>query len=226
MCDHEWTQAKIKNGTVIDVTRYDNQYYTYEIDGSKLLIPVSEGYVVEEATFEEIGEHLCGACYETILAIGKNKILKVKFEIFKDTLESFVQHIVVILDTGEEYVAMHLKDAVKQFLVDGPLFQVPEMTDEEVKNGSAEYLPDLDCIPIDYATHYAMKCENSLMTLMLENGMLPKYIDKIFPREGNNIKSITRAITAIIKSTEVTYEHKIYGCAYLLSKWADVISPY
>ena len=103
------------------------------------------------------------------------------------------------------------------------MFKIMEISDADIVFGGkiSELLPGYNEIPSEFRNMNSRNKWNQMVNDWFYCGL--KNL-RLKPKAGVDIDKALRHIRAIMASFEPKHEHKIAGCAYLLSEWFDDVS--
>jgi hypothetical protein len=96
---------------------------------------------------------------------------------------------------------------------------IPEITGADRVFGKVDHLPPYAEIPKEFKDWNDESKWNVIISRWFFQG-LPKDT-RFYPKPGVDPKAALAAIGAIMASFAPKHEHKVAGCAYLLSEWFD-----
>lgn len=102
------------------------------------------------------------------------------------------------------------------------MIPVPQINALDLAFGDIKYLPKMDDIPKEFHDRYDnIYCK--VINQWFFNGYIKaESIATITPKEGIDKVEAQRALAVILRSFAPKHEHKVAGCAYLLSQWFNV----
>jgi len=97
------------------------------------------------------------------------------------------------------------------------MIPVPDTTHEDMIWGSIEHLPEEKDIPKEFEKNYNEW--NKLISKWFFLGLGEKDVGQLKPKEGVDKNKALAVIKSILNSWDPSQEHKMSGCAYLMSEW-------
>lgn len=103
------------------------------------------------------------------------------------------------------------------------MFEIKEVSDLDIAFGgrTRELLPPYEEIPEEFKR---MSSRNKWVSMVEDWFYYGLKNLQLKPKEGVDINKAMKHIKAIMGSFEPKHEHKMAGCAYLLSLWFDDVS--
>lgn len=103
------------------------------------------------------------------------------------------------------------------------MFQIMEVNDVDIAFGghTDKLLPKYEEIPDEFKNMNSRTKWNKMVDDWFYCGL--KNL-RLKPKAGVDTEKALKHIRAVMASFEPKHEHKIAGCAYLLSKWFDDVS--
>ena len=86
---------------------------------------------------------------------------------------------------------------------------------------SVKHLPAIIDIPEEFDMHDGDSKWIAVVETWHKQGLTPEVIKTLTPKPGVDTTEALMAVSAILRSWMPQHEHKIAGCAYLMSEWFE-----